>query len=77
MYVGSSDSRPPTGGDEVPPQALEGGDALMSDPPPPSQGEVPRLQDQEGAPKSPKLEGEGDPITISDKTGGLAAVERP
>lgn len=32
LAVGSSDSRPPTGGGEIPPQALEGGDIPMLDP---------------------------------------------
>ena len=36
--------------------------------PPPGQGETPRSKGQEGAPESPKLGGEGDPITISDES---------
>jgi len=44
MYAGSFDSQPPTAGDGVPPQALEGG-ASMSDLPPPGQDGVPRPQD--------------------------------
>ena len=45
MYAGSFDSQPPTAGDGVPPQAPEGGDASMSDLPPPGQDGVPRPQD--------------------------------
>ena len=41
----------------------------MSDLPPPGHDGMPRPQDQEGAPESPKLGGEGDPITISDESG--------
>jgi len=46
----------------------EGGDVSKSVSPPPGQGETPRRQVQEGAPESPKLGGEGDPITISDES---------
>ena len=40
----------------------------MSDLPPPGHDRVLRPQDPEGAPESPKLGGEGDPIIISDES---------
>jgi len=69
VYVGSSDSRPPTGCDEVPPRASEVGHVSTSDLPPPGHDGVPRPQAHEGAPESPKLGEEGDPITISGESG--------
>jgi len=68
MYAGSSDSRPPTGGGKIPPQAPEGGDASTRDPPISGQGEVSHPQGPKGAPEPPKLREEGDLITISDES---------
>ena len=68
VYTGSPDSRPPAGGDEASPRPSEEGDVSKSDPPPLGQGVEPRLHGQEGGPESPKLGGEGDPITISDES---------
>jgi len=39
-------------------------------PPSPRQVETPRPQEQEGAPEPPQSGGVGDPITISDGSGG-------
>jgi len=41
-----------------------------STPPSPKRVEAPRPQEQEGAPEPPRSEVEGDPITISDGSGG-------
>jgi len=65
----SPDSRPPAGGDKTPPRPSEGGDVSKSGSLSLGQGETPRPQSREGAPESPKLGGEGDPITISDESG--------
>ena len=68
-YAGSPDPRPPTGDDKTPPRPSEGGGGSKSVSPPPGQGETPCPQGQEEALESPKLGGEGDPITISDESG--------
>ena len=39
-------------------------------PPSPRQVEAPRAQEQEGAPEPPRSGGVGDPITVSDGSGG-------
>ena len=66
VLVGSSDPRPPTGVESAPPRPLVGETA----PPSPRRVEAPRPQEQEGAPEPPRSGGVGDPITISDGSGG-------
>ena len=56
-------SRPPTSLESAPPRP-------ESAPSPPTQAEVPQTQEQEGAPEPPRSGVEGDPITISDTSGG-------
>ena len=69
-YAGSPDPPPPTGDDKTPPRPSEGDDGSRSVLPSPGQGKTPRLQGQEGAPEPAKLGGMGDPITVSDESGG-------
>ena len=66
MLTGSSDPRPPAGAESAPPRPLVG----ESTPPSPKRVEVPRPQEQEGAPEPPRSGVEEDPITISDGSGG-------
>ena len=54
------------GVESAPPRPLVG----ESTPPSPKRVEAPRPQEQEGAPEPPRSGGEGDPITISDGSGG-------
>ena len=75
MLTGSSDPRPSTGVDSAPPRPLVG----ESTPPSPKRVEAPRPQEQEGAPEPPRSGVKGDPITISDRSGGdrLSKGARP
>ena len=66
MLIGSSDPRPSTGVKSAPPHPFVG----ESTPPSPRRVEAPRPQEQEGAPEPPRSRVEGDPITISDGSGG-------
>ena len=66
MLVGSSDPHLSTGVEGALPRSLVG----ESTPPSPKRGEVSRPQEQEGAPEPPRSGVEGDPITISDGSGG-------
>ncbi|XP_021311872.1 putative uncharacterized protein DDB_G0294196 [Sorghum bicolor] len=63
---GSPDPWPSTGAEDAPPRPMVG------EPIPPSlrRVEVTRPQEQEGAPEPPRSGVEGDPITISDGSGG-------
>ena len=70
-HTGSSDHRPPTDVERTPPRPSEGGDVSGTAPPSPTRVETPRLQDREGAPEPPRSGGVGDPITISDGSGGV------
>ena len=45
----------------------------MPTPSPPTRGEAPQTQASEGAPESPRLGVEGEPITISDTSDGNEA----
>ncbi|XP_021317876.1 uncharacterized protein LOC110436030 [Sorghum bicolor] len=63
---GSPDPWPSTGVEDAPPRPLVG----ESIPPSPRRVEAPRPQEQEGAPEPPRSGVEGDPITISDGSGG-------
>ena len=65
-FIGSSDPRPPTGVESALPRPLVGESA----PPSPTRVEAPHSQEQEGAPEPPRSRVEGDPITISDGSGG-------
>jgi len=65
--IGSSDPQPPTDTESAPPRPLAGDPT----PPSPKQAEAPRPQGQEGAPEPPRSGVEGDPITISDGSGGV------
>ena len=66
MLTGSSGPRPPTGAESAPLRPLTG----ESTPSSPKRVEVPRPQEQKGAPEPPRSGVEGDPITISDGSGG-------
>ena len=65
-FTGSSEPRPPTGAEKAPPRPLAGESAPLS----PKRVEAPHPQGQEGAPEPPGSRVEGDPITISDGSGG-------
>ena len=64
--IGSSDLRPPTGTESAPPRPLVSESAPSSS----KRVEAPHPQGQEGAPEPPRSGVEGDPITISDGSGG-------
>ena len=70
MYAGSPDSRSPAGGDKTLPRPPEGVDGLTRVSPPPGPSEMPRSQGLEGAFEPPMSVDMGDPITISDESGG-------
>ena len=67
--------RPPTGAESAPPRPLVSESAPSS----PKWVEAPHPQGQEGAPEPPRSGVEGDPITISDGSGGdgTSKVARP
>ena len=65
-FIGSSDPRPPTAAESASPRPLVG----EATPPSPKQVEAPHPQEQEGALEPPRSGVEGDPITISDGSGG-------
>ena len=66
VLTGFSDPRLPTGAESALPRPL----VRESTPPSPKRVEAPRLQEQEGAPEPPRSGVDGDPITISDGSGG-------
>ena len=70
MCTGSSDPRPSADVEESPPQPWEGGDISGTALPSPGRVEMPHPQGQEGGPEPPQSGDVGDPITISDGSGG-------